>query len=206
MLVRELPARDIHGDVDQHGAGTSGCGDVERLGNHIRQVGRVIEQVVVFGDRDGDARDVRLLERVGAQYVRGHLSREDNERHRVHVRVRDAGDRVGGARTAGDDHHAWLPGDPREAVGGVRGALLVPGEHGPHALGLVERVEDGQHHSAGIPEDGTDALGLERLHECLCGCHPHALTSCVRVVLSIRAPPHDRRSSRIVRSGRGTRG
>ena len=66
------PAEVRHGlqgvlaDVDQHRARAAGAGDVERLGDGLRDLVRVGHQVVVLGDRHRDAADVGLLEGVRA--------------------------------------------------------------------------------------------------------------------------------------------
>src|SRR5665647_3329653 len=44
-LVDAVAQRRIDGDVDDHRAGTSRGGDVERLVSHPRQVGRVLDQI-----------------------------------------------------------------------------------------------------------------------------------------------------------------
>ena len=58
-------------------------------------------------------------------------------------------------------HHAHLARGARVAVGHVRGALLVAGEHVADLLGVVERVVDLDGLAAGVAEDGVHALGLE---------------------------------------------
>ena len=97
-LEVDLVTVDVGRDVDEHRARSAGRGDVERLADDLGQVGGVLDQVVVLGDRDGDAGDVGLLERVGADDGRGNLAGQDDDRDGVHVGVREAGDRVGSAR------------------------------------------------------------------------------------------------------------
>jgi len=56
----------VLGDVDQHRAGAAARGDVERLADGAGDVAGRGDEVVVLGDRQRDAGDVRLLEGVGA--------------------------------------------------------------------------------------------------------------------------------------------
>lgn len=63
---RALALQHVLGDVDQHRARTAGGRDVEGLGQHPRNVVTGADQKVVLGDRHRDARDVGLLEGVGA--------------------------------------------------------------------------------------------------------------------------------------------
>ena len=55
-------------------------------------------------------------------------------------------------------------------------------------LGLVQRVEERQNHTAGVAEYDLDTLGFERLHDGLCCGHFHAFTSWSSRVLTIPTP------------------
>ena len=61
----DVLAPDVHADIDEHGAGSAGLGDVDGLGQGLRQVDGVLDQVGVLDDRQRDADDVGLLEGVG---------------------------------------------------------------------------------------------------------------------------------------------
>ncbi len=64
---------DVLGQVDQHRAGAARGGDVEGFIDHGRDVGGVADDPGVLHDRQGDAQDVDLLERIGAHHaVRRH--------------------------------------------------------------------------------------------------------------------------------------
>ena len=117
---------DVHRDVDDHRPGTPGAGDVEGLPDDAREIGRVLDQVAVLDDRQGDAGDVGLLERVETDEVPAHLAGDGHHRHAVHVGVGDGRDQVGGAGTRGGQAHAHLARGPGVAVGRMTGALLVP--------------------------------------------------------------------------------
>ena len=68
------------------------------------------------------------------------------------------------------------PGDVRVALGCVPGALLVSNEDVADR-GIDQRVVDGQDRPSGQAEDDLDALGLERLDECLRSGELHILLS-----------------------------
>ena len=88
------------------GPGRPDLRDRKRLANGRRDVGGAGDQIVVLGDRQRDAGDVGLLERVGADQLAADLTGDADDRRRVHHRRRDAGDHVGGAGARGRDRHA----------------------------------------------------------------------------------------------------
>ena len=92
-------------DVDVHGAGTAGGGDVECFGEDARDVVGVVDQVVVLGARQSDAGDVDLLERVLAQERRDHVAGDRNHGHGIQHGVADAGDEVRGAGAGRPEAH-----------------------------------------------------------------------------------------------------
>ncbi len=71
---------DVLGDIDHHGAGPPARGHIERLVQHARQVGDVLDQVIVLGAGPGDADRIALLEGVVADHVGRHLAGDAHER------------------------------------------------------------------------------------------------------------------------------
>jgi hypothetical protein len=153
----------VLGQIDEHGAGPPGRGDVERLLHDARDVAGFLDQEAVLDRRVGDAGDVRLLEAVLAEHGPDDLAAENDQRHRIGQRREQARHRVGGARARGHDHHAGLAGRARVAVGHVRGALFVAGEDEPD-LRFVEGVKEGDGRAAGQPEHDVDPFTLQALH------------------------------------------
>ena len=94
----------------------------------------------------------------------GHLPGDRDDRHRVHVRVRDRRDQVGRARTGGRHADADPAGGLRVPGGGVAGALLVADQDVPHRR-VEQRVVGRQDGAARDAEDYLYAERLERLDE-----------------------------------------
>jgi hypothetical protein len=59
----------------------------------------ISHQIIVLGDRQGDAGDIRLLEGVIADEPADDLSGDKNDRRGIHAGCGNAGHKVGGART-----------------------------------------------------------------------------------------------------------
>ena len=151
----------VLGDVDQHRAGAARARHVERLADRLGDFVGAGHQVVVLGDRQGDAGDVGFLKGIGADQLAADLAGDADDGDRVEHRRRQAGDHVGRARARRGDGHADLAGRARIAVRHVRGALLVP--HQDVADRVVEhRVVGRQDGAAGIAEDARDAFARER--------------------------------------------
>jgi len=95
VLELGLGVLDIDGDVDQHGAGAAGAGDVERLLHGPRQVAHVGDEIAVLDDGHGDARGIDLLKAIRAQVGRAYLAGDGHQWNRVHLRGGDARHQVG---------------------------------------------------------------------------------------------------------------
>ena len=67
-MPAKLGARTLNilRDVDEHRPRASRPGDVKRLPEDVGEILDLRDQVVVLGERDRDAGDVRLLEGIGA--------------------------------------------------------------------------------------------------------------------------------------------
>ena len=86
-VKRRHRLKSIFGDVDEHWAGTSGTGDVERLSDCARNFCRIGHEEVVLGNGHRDAANISLLERVGADRLARHLTGDRDHRHRIHIGV-----------------------------------------------------------------------------------------------------------------------
>ena len=125
----------------------------------------------MLDDRDRDAGDVALLERVRSDQVRAHLSGDADERRRVHPGVGDRGDEVRRAWPGRRDRDARRVPRPRVALRHVPCALLVAREDVPHGRPARERVVGREDGAAGKPEGDVDSLGLERAEDRVGAAH-----------------------------------
>jgi hypothetical protein len=98
MRRRGLTHQGVLGDVDVHRAGPAAPRDMERLGDHGGDLISMAHQVVVLRHRQGDARDVDLLEGILAEERGGNVSGDHHHRHRIEHRSADSRDEVRGAR------------------------------------------------------------------------------------------------------------
>ena len=161
VAEHHLRAGEVTRDVDEHRAGATGRGDVERLAERLRKVVGALQEEAVLHHGHGDAHDVGFLEGVGADDAARDLARDDHERHGVHVRRGDARHRVGGAGAGRHEHDAHLAGGAGVAIGLVHRTLLVAGKDVTDLRGVVERVVDLDGLATGVPEERVHALGLE---------------------------------------------
>ena len=104
-------------------------------------------------------------------------------------RVGQAGHRIGGAGSGGDQHAAHLAGRARIAFRRVHRALLVPHQDVLHLVLREEGVIDRQHRAARIAEDVLHALISERRHHHFGAGHfaCHGRHPCLLVPRSSRA-------------------
>ena len=154
---------NVLGHVNEHGAGAVGLGDAERLADGVGQLLDRLHEIVVLRDGQRDARDVDLLEGVGADEGVGHVARDGDERGGVEVCGGNARHEVRGARARSGDDDADLAGGTGIAVGRMGGSLLMSGQD---MVNLVLILENGVINvddlASGITEDRLAALLDER--------------------------------------------
>ena len=163
---------DVLGDVDEHRARPPGRRDVERFANRLRDVLRRGHQEVVLGDGHRDAGGVALLERIGADRRRRHLTGDHDHGDRIHHRVAQRRDDVGRRRPTGHHRHAGATGRVGEPFGHVARALLVAHEDVADRR-VEDRVVDGEDGAARQAEHDLHTLELEALDEGLAPVELH---------------------------------
>jgi len=109
--------------------------DVPGFGNFVEGT----DQSAPLGQRQGHAEDVGLLKGVGADERAADLTGDADQGNGIHLRVCDAGDQVGRARTARRHGDADFAGDPGVALGRKYCALLVTRQYVAHSA-AIERV------------------------------------------------------------------
>ena len=161
----EVGPGDVLRDIDDNRTGPSGGGHVECLLEGVGQLADILDEKVVLDARPGDPDAIDLLKCVAADRVGGYLSGNHHHGDRVHVRGRDAGDRVRGAGTRRDQNDARLARGAGVAVRHVRRTLLVANEDVLDVILRVNLVVDVEHGSAGIAEEVLHPFVLEKLHD-----------------------------------------
>ena len=165
VLGARLLLQGVLRDVDVDRARAAVGREVERLGDDVRDVVGVPDQVVVLRHRQRDAGDVDLLERVLADQGVGHVAGDRDHRDRVELGGGDRGDEVRGARAAGAHAHADPAAGAGVAVGRVAAALLVADEDVPDLGVVAEDVVDREDDAARVAPQDVGALADERLHQ-----------------------------------------
>ena len=154
--------RHILRDIDQHRPRTTAPRNPKSAAQHACELPHIFDNEVVLGNRHADTGDVDLLERVLSEDWIGNITGDCDNRRRVHVGARNAGDQVRRAGAAGREAHADFAARARITVGRVCGALLVTGQHMVNFIPvLVKCIINIQNRAARITEDGIDALFLE---------------------------------------------
>ena len=118
----------------------------------------------MLDNRQCNAGDVGLLERIGTDEVGAHLAGDGHHGHAVQVSVGDTRHQVAGARSRGGDTHAHFARRPRIPVGGMRSALLMTGEDVAN-IEVIESIVQGNDAPARITEDHIHAFALQCLEK-----------------------------------------
>ena len=153
--------RHVLRNIDEHGSRSSGRRKIKSFLDRDSEVLHVFDEEVVLDTRPCDADGVAFLERVLADRMRRHLPGDDDQRNRIHIRRRDAGNRVGDARTRRHERDTDLVRRARIAVRSMHGALLVPHQDVLHFVLLEQLVVDVEDSAARIAEDVLDAFFLQ---------------------------------------------
>ena len=159
-----LGFQQVGGNVDDHRPGTSAARPVESFGNGVGNFVDAANQPAPLGERKRHAEDVGFLEGVGSDQGTADLAGDADQRDRVHFRVRDAGNQIGRAGSAGRHRHSDLAGHPGVAFGRENRALLVPRQDVAHAAAL-ERVIQRHDGAAGITEHKVNPFGAQTLQD-----------------------------------------
>ena len=166
VIGHNLPDLHILRQVNDDGAGTTGHREVKSLFHNPGNVLSFGYQVVVLGDGTADFDNRRFLKRVCANKRCAHLPGDSNDRDGIHLRIGQAGDKVGCPRAACGHAKAHFAGGSGVALGRKATALLVAGENSSDAVfvfgeGLVQRHAG----SARVGEHMVDPVVDQALHE-----------------------------------------
>lgn len=167
-LIVKLFQAHIFGDVDQHRPGPTCSGNVKSLRHDPRHLARIPYHVGVLHNGQGDAKDVRLLEAVGANQMARYLPSDDHHGYRVHHGVGDARHQVGRPWARGSKTHPHLASGASISVGGVGSRLFVAYQvmfEQPLRLGFVQLVVDGEDGSPRIAKDVLHPMPVQAVHQ-----------------------------------------
>ncbi len=162
----------ILGNVHQHRTRPATARDVKRFFHHIRDVVNIGDQIVMLGNRLGNAGNIRLLERVLADKLSRNLARNGNHRHAVHHRIGNGGDEICRARATCGHTHTNLAGRAGIAFSRMSGCLLMADEHMVQRRILRQSMVKGHDCPTRIAKHDLDAFADERL------AHDLSATSC----------------------------
>jgi hypothetical protein len=119
----------------------------------------VAHQVVVLHTWPGYADRIDFLKSIGSDQMKRHLSGDHHDWRRVHVSVRNSGDRISCAGTGGDQGHTNFSGRAGITFGHMNRALLVTHQVMSDSIpGSPELVIDMQHGATGITENRINAF------------------------------------------------
>jgi len=124
-LLLDLHLRDVLGEVDEGAARLLGLRDLEGLAHHFRHDLGCDDLRAVLRDRLEHVHEIEDLVAFLVQARGGTLPRDRDDGRAVHVRVRNAGDEVGGARAERGHANARAPGEAAIHIRHERRALLV---------------------------------------------------------------------------------
>ena len=149
-----LGRADIFGNIDQHRPGPSAGRDVKRFLHRLGEIVHVFHQHIVLGAGPADTDIIGFLKRIVADEICRNLPGKRNQRHRIHVRIGQAGDDIGHARARGHQHNASLAGRFSVALRHMSSALLVASQYQLQIFALAEHIENLQDNAAGQTENG----------------------------------------------------
>ena len=157
---------DIHGNINEDGAGPAGARDIERFFKNAPDLGRVLDEVAVLDEGFNSAGDVHFLENVTSQQFGRNLPSDDDKGYRIHVRCGNACNQISGTGTGGYDTDAGFPSHSGVTIGGVP-RILLSADQDMANIRLAEGIIKGTNGSSWITEDDLYALPLQTFNDCL---------------------------------------
>jgi hypothetical protein len=129
---------------------------------------RIVDLSRPFGHRAKHRAIIDLLEGLALTHIARHLADEHDERRRILLRDMDAGRGIGGARAAGDEHHAGAPGGLADRLRHHAGAAFLAA-YRDGKLAVVECIEHGEIALPGDAKHVLDAMNAQLVDQHLGG-------------------------------------
>ena len=162
---RERSTEHVARDLDEHRALAAAHRRAQRAPQELGNALGLVDLKRLLGHRPEHAHQVVFLKRVLLIVVERDSADEHHHRRVGDVRRGDAGQQIGGARTARHEADARPIGDARQAIGHERGGLLVAHVDVFDARIVVERVQDVKERRADDSEYLPDTFGLQQLDD-----------------------------------------
>lgn len=143
---------DILGQIDQHGAGAAGGGDLEGLMDAAGELGHGLDHDIPLGAGARDSDHVGLLEGIGTDQAGGDLAAEDDHGGAIGQGILHRGDHIGGTGAGGNQDDTGIARGAGVTLRHVAGALLVAGENEVKVFGVVDGIEHGEDSATGVTD------------------------------------------------------
>ena len=148
---------------------------MESFSNNARNILSVRYQIRMLSDWVRNAHSIGFLERIRTNLMRTHLTSNNNQWHRIHLRVHNRGNRVRRTRTRRNNRHARLARCQRVPLSRMTSSLLVTREHETELGVVVNNVVNRQNSAAWDTKDVGDANIFQRTYKSLSSGHFLAL-------------------------------
>lgn len=129
---------------------------------YVCELPHIFDNEIVLGNWHTDTDDIGLLKRVLSENRIDNIAGDCDDRRRVRVGARNAGDQVCRVGTTGCRTHADFAARARIVASRMRDALPVTGQHMVNFISvLMKRIMNIQNYAVRITGDDIDALFLE---------------------------------------------
>ena len=116
---------DISRYVNKHRARPPCLSNVEGLFNRFSQLSNIGNKIVMFGNWNGDAGDIRLLKGILTNNRCSYLASYSYHRYRIHISIGDTGNQISSSRPRRSNTHSSLMCNSSIAIGGMSRSLLM---------------------------------------------------------------------------------
>ena len=100
----------VLGNINQDGTRPSGLGNLKGPPDYARELLHILHNIIMLGNRHGNAGNINLLKAVLAEKGRTDIPRNGNQRDGIHVSGRDARNQISRSRAACRNTDSYLPG------------------------------------------------------------------------------------------------
>ena len=160
----------ILGNIDQHRTWPSRRGNVKRLLDNAGNIFNAIHEIIVLGNLPRDLNNRSFLKCITANNSSGNLTRNGNERHRVHFGICQPRDQIGSTRSRSCHTHANFARSFGISLSRKNFALFVPAQHNLD-IGTREGLVHLHTGPSGIAKQNFDPLADETFNQNIGATH-----------------------------------